>query len=251
MKATALGVPLALLSLACAHAGPGPGAIQSESLRVGAVSVELHFSQDDAAAAEQVKRVLPRALLAAERWGRLDEPVSVTIHPSHEGLEAAALRPGQPWMRGWARRGSVDLQSPRTWSRGRASDDALGQILAHEFTHCVVFQAAGRTWESEAIPGWFQEGIATVTAGERHPRGGVRMRPVAGAAHPAGPDYDLADSAFRYLLARYGEERVRSLLVRLGEGRGFPLAFRDALGVELMQFEAELRAFLATPASPS
>jgi len=220
--------------------------MQAQAVRVGPASIELHFTSGDAEVAEQVKRVLPRALLAAERWGRLDETVRLTIHPSHDSLEAATLREGQPWMRGWARRGSVDLQSPRTWSRGRASDEALGQILAHELTHCVVFQAAGLSWESGAIPGWFQEGIATVTAGERHLRGGA-----ASAAASAEPDYAAAESAFRYLLDRYGEERVRSILARLSDGRGFPTAFREALGLDLANFEHEFRSHLAGPASRS
>ena len=108
------------------------------------------------------------AVSAAERWGRILEPVVVTIHPTHQALEAAAHREGFPWLRAWARRASVDLQSPRTWSRGRASDAAMTQILAHELTHCVMYQwsALDRSRLNRGIPLWFREGMASVTAGQ-------------------------------------------------------------------------------------
>jgi hypothetical protein len=242
---------LVLAATACAHLQAGSGAERSEVVQVGQVLVELRHDSDDAEAAEQVKRVLPRAVLAAERWGPLDGPVAITIHPTHDRLEAATGREGQPWMRAWARHGAVDIQSPRTWSRGSASDDALGQLLGHELTHCVLFNAVGPGWQARDIPLWFREGMASVTAGERHMRATADAisAPERMVSSDAKVIYGTADRAFRYLIARYGEERVRLLLARLGEGGTFPVAFRDALGVPLAEFERDLRGQLAAVAA--
>jgi hypothetical protein len=246
-------VAFLLAATACAHLQAGSGAERSEVVQVQVrdVLVELRHGSDDAEAAEQVKRVLPRAVLAAERWGSLEGPVAVTIHPTHDRLEAATGREGQPWMRAWARRGAVDLQSPRTWSRGSASDDALGQLLAHELTHCVLFHAVGPGWKARDIPLWFQEGMASVTAGERHARASADAisAPERMASSDAKVIYGTADRAFHYLIVRYGEDRVRLLLALIGEGRPFPVAFRDALGVPLAEFERDLRGQLAAVAA--
>ena len=241
-----LPVAFLLAASACAHDPAGPGAARSETVQVGRAIIELRHGGDDAQTVEQVKRVLPRAVAAAERWGSLDTPVTLTVHATHDGLEAAAQRQGRPWMRAWARHDAVDLQSPRTWSRGRASDDALGQILAHELTHCMLFHAAGPGWEGHDIPVWFQEGMASVTADERHVR--ARAEALAAPESLVSSDsklvYGTADRAFRFLLARHGENRVRLLLARLGEGRPFPDAFRDTMGVALADFERDLRGQL-------
>jgi hypothetical protein len=244
----ALGLFLAVS--ACAHTSVGPDPARSETVCVGSACVELRFASDDAEAAEQVKRVLPGALLAAGRWGSLDTPVVLTIYASHEGLEAAANREGQPWMRAWARPSAVDLQSPRTWSRGRASDDALHQILAHELTHCVLFQTAGRARHKNDIPLWFQEGMASVTAKEVHARPPLVALAMSEpfASSDAKVFYDTADAAFRFLLARYGEDRVHLLLESLVGGRPFPVAFRDTLGVTLDEFESALRSHVTAQA---
>jgi len=128
-------LPVLVAAIACSSA-------PVESISLGQTVVELHAGQD-AGVAEQVRRVLPRAVRAAARWGTVPASVILSIHATHAELEHATGRSGNAWMRAWARTGMVDLQSPRTWSRGRASDDALFQILAHELTHCVLFQAVG------------------------------------------------------------------------------------------------------------
>jgi len=248
-----LSATLVALAVGCAHMETAPSSMGSDGVRVGDSLVELRFASGDSRVAEQVKRILPRAIAAAERWGSLDGPVIITIHPSHDSLEAATLHFGQAWMRGWARRGMIDLQSPRTWSRGYASDDALTQILAHELTHCMVFQAAGNTLQREAIPIWFQEGIASVTAQERHarPRVAALTPGAVYADHDRKLFYDAADGAFRYLLFRYGEDRIRGVLFRLSEGRPFSSAFRDTFGVDLVDFESDLRSYLESMVSPT
>ena len=222
---------------------------------MGGATVSVLYRSEDADVSRQVKRALARAVPAAQRWGRLLEPVVLTIHPTHEAFEAAAQRQGFPWMRAWARRTSVELQSPRTWSKGRASDAAMTQILTHELTHCVTYQgiADDLSRGSRGIPLWFLEGIASVTAGQRHAptkweavwRSSGEGDPLAVTEALLRSDsalvYATAHSAFQFLLERYGEERVRRLIAGMGEGRDFSGAFAVALGISVQDFERDFR----------
>jgi len=248
-----LGLPLVLAFLgACAHA-PSSQARQSElAIRVGNASVLVRYAQPDEDAARQLARALPGALSIAERWGALSAPVVVTIHPTHEDLEVAARRPGYAWLRAWARPNAIELQSPRTWSRGEATDEEMGQLLAHELTHCVMFQAVGGDARvTRGIPVWFKEGMATTNSGERF---------VAVNARPGTVDlltsrallnstesslaYSTADHAFRYLMKRYGQQRIHLLLARIRDGAEFPEAFRDSMGVSVDVFEGDFRNYV-------
>lgn len=230
----------AALLAACAHAPATATAPDGIEIRQG--------GDDDAA--RQVARVLPGALARVERWGRLSAPVVVRIQPSSEALAAAAGRPGDTWLRGWARRGTVDIQSPRTWSRGRASDDAVATLLTHELTHCLLFERIGGGWARRDVPGWFEEGMASFTAGERHARADASaLLPAAGHPFDAALAYGTADRAFRYLVARHGDGAVAALLDGLAEGHGFAPAFQRATGSPVADFEAALRAHLGATAA--
>ncbi len=249
---------------ACAHVHSEPAA-RVEEVRVGDALFELRYDAADGRAARQVRDALASAVPAAQRWGRLTSPVVLTIHRTHDGLEAAARRPGYAWLRAWTRYGSVDLQSPRTWSRGAATDDEMAQLLAHEITHCVMYQAAASaaTWRSVRIPLWFREGMATVTAGERRPVGAPEIgryyhdvTPAAAAAadplsrpeplYRANAElvYGTANSAFRFLLDRYGEERIRRVLSSMAAGSDFDSAFERAVGIPVADFEREFRRYV-------
>ncbi|MBS1108669.1 MAG: hypothetical protein H6Q88_661 [Anaeromyxobacteraceae bacterium] len=228
---------LLLLLAACAHApATSPAARNVEILQPG--------GEEDAAL--QVARVLPDALGRVERWGSLPGPVVVRIQPTALALAAAAGRPGDTWLRGWARPGSVDLQSPRTWSRGRASDAAVATLLSHELTHCLLFQRIGGDWARRDVPPWFEEGMASFTAGERHARADASALapPSAGRPLDAALAYGTADRAFRYLVARHGEDSVRGVLDGLAGGQGFASAFQAATGSTVAAFGEALRAHL-------
>jgi len=244
---TAPKPPLSLLlsillaAAPCAPDGPGSVLRCSETVTAGGTSVEVIFAPGDADVARQVRGVLPAALQEATRWGALPASVTLAVHATHAELEAATGRAGAPWMRAWARPGKVDLQSPATWTRGFASDAALTQILTHELSHCVLFHAAGPEG-TRRIPTWFQEGMASVSAGERHAvADGAALRE-AGPGRRGDPRrfYGTADRAFRLLLERFGEPRLRSLLHRLGDGIPFASAFEDALGLPVAEFEGDV-----------
>jgi hypothetical protein len=244
-------LPILVTALALAQAPDAPASGRVESISAGDAVVSFAWQEGEEEVAEQVRRVLPVAVRAAARWGVLPAGLTLTVHPTHADLERATGRPGNPWMRAWARSGSVDLQSPRTWTRGRATDDALARILSHELTHCVLFEATGREWRARGVPYWFQEGMASFAAGEHH----EAVHP--DAVHHPGPflrtdprvAYGTADRAFRELLRQFGEPRVRRLLARLGEGQAFAVAFRDAMDASLAEFESELGRRLSAVAA--
>jgi hypothetical protein len=259
---------LLLCCAACASTRGAGGPALRRTVAAGGSIIYLEYRPVDDAAARDVAEALPLALERTRRWGALREPVTITLRPSHEALEAAARRPGYPWLRAWARYATIDLQSPRTWQLlGGPSRRRLQETLTHELTHCLMYQASGTSWSwpRKGIPLWFREGMATVTAGEA-PRYASPERAAAfyrgsPAAHRPGGDplsdpeplvksqdelvYTTAYLAFRFLLDRYGEARIRRLLAGMGEGAPFSEAFRRAMGIEAAAFEADFRRYLA------
>lgn len=243
-----LPLVLACALSACAHASSQAG--QRELvIRAGDAAILLRYARADDEAARQVRRVLPGALSVAERWGAVSSPVVITIQPTHEALEAAAHRPGNTWLRAWARTRAIELQSPRTWSHGDATDEEMSQLLAHELTHCAMFQAIGGDARvARGIPAWFREGMATTNAGERFAVADARPagEPLSASVlrEGSGPPlvYATADRAFRYLAQRYGRQRIHLLLARVRDGTEFPEAFRGTMGVSLAVFEDDFRS---------
>jgi hypothetical protein len=261
--------PLLLIALAagCAPRLSGEATPRREAIRFGESRVELVFWPRDTRSARQVARALAEALPRTARWGGLEAPVRITIHPTHAALETAARRPGSPWLRGWARFDSIELQSPTTWGFFGASDARVVELLTHELTHCVMYQRAATewTWSLKGIPAWFREGMASVTAGQGARRGTLedlwRFYQEGLAADGAGdgdplsdPEplyqersevvYGAAHHAFRFLIARYGEGRVRETLERLRGGADFSRAFQQSLGISEAEFDADFRRYV-------
>lgn len=280
-------VRLALLAALAALSACAPRLLAGEpralEVAVDGARLRILHGPEDAAAARRVAAALREAVPRVARWGGLPRPVTITLHPSQEALEERVGRPWG-WLRGWARYQSVDLWSPRTWPRGpwlrRASDADVVELLAHELTHCAMFQRAGTdlTWANNRIPLWFLEGAASVTAGQARRRGDVRglwrfyegalpgAGDVAGArariARARGNDgdpigdpgpmveersdlvYKAAHHAFVFLERRYGEARVLEVLDRMGRGEGFAAAFEAVMGISDAQFQDEFRRYV-------
>ena len=109
MARAASAVLLAVLAAGCARV-PAPGAERSQELTVGSARFRIVYFPEDAAAARQVRRALEVAAPRVARWGGLRDPVTVTIHPTHEALELAVDRRGYAWLHAWARFRTIDLQ---------------------------------------------------------------------------------------------------------------------------------------------
>jgi hypothetical protein len=274
VRAMAMGALAAALAGCAPRLGGGDG-LRLEVVSTGGATFRIQYQAVDGADAEQVKAVLPRVAARAARWSGLRSPVTITIHSSHDALERAIHREGYGWLRAWARYATIDVQSPRTWAFLGAGDGEVEELLTHELTHCTMYQAAADewTWPHRRIPPWFREGMASVTAGQarrRADRDGLRawysrLIPGAGDVEVPGGEaridplvdperlykeeetvvYGASHWAFQFLLDRYGEERIRRILDRMGQGRSFPEAFREGIGIGADDFEREFRHYLA------
>jgi hypothetical protein len=271
---------VAALAIGCAVRG-GDG-VKVEDVAIGTARFRVQYGPEDAAAARQVIAAVQDAAPRVARWGTLDAPVTIVLHPSHAALEAAVHRSGYDWLRAWARYSQIDLQSPRTWGLLGASDREIRELVTHELTHCAMYQLAGDelTWMYKDIPRWFSEGLASVSAGQGYRRGellelsryydsalpgsgdgvpGARARVARGPAAAVGdplldPDplyqdqsevvYGAAHHAMAFLLSRYGEERVHGVVKLMGQGRRFPAAFREAIGIGDAEFASDFRRYV-------
>ena len=216
--------------------------------------------QDDAGA-EQVRRAIEKAGPRLATWGGLREPVVVQVMPSHDALEQAVNRPGYGWLRAWARYGEIFIQSPATWGVFGARDEDVSELMLHELTHCVMYQAVGNasTWSRKGIPLWFREGMASWTARqagrwmtlealaaalERTPGADPLGAPEALYKTQDGLVYAAAHHAFTHLVRVHGEDTVRAVLARLGEGTDFAHAFPEVMGMDEQAFIGQFRAWL-------
>ena len=145
------------------------------------------------------------------------------------------------------------------------------QLLAHEITHCVMFQAVGSeaTWRNLGVPLWFQEGMASVAAGQDHGSavlqtiwsmyGGsavatssraAAMDPLVetGSVYQTDSDlaYATAHMAFRFLLEREGAERIHHIVSAMRKGTRFREAFERSTGIAVQDFEDEFRHYVAS-----
>ncbi len=259
----------------------GAGEPRSEDVTVGTARFRVQYWPGDAGAKRQVVRAIQEAAPRVQRFGDIVQPITITIHPTHDALESAVNRGGYDWLRAWARYQTIDMQSPRTWGLFGVSDRKLRELLTHELTHCAMYQVAGDdlTWMYKEIPIWFSEGIATVAAGGEDHRGGpeelwrfyLEKLPGSGGGVPdrahsphvpvalpgdpivdPGPIYQdqseivygAAKHAAEFLIARYGEKKVRHIIELMGSGMRFPAAFKEAVGITDAEFASDFRRYV-------
>ncbi len=206
-------------------------------------------------------RAVERAAPQLARWGPLDGPVTVYLARSHGDLESAVHRSGYPWLRAWARYDDVILQSPSAWPPPGPSEADVDELLLHELTHCVMFQASApkERWEDKHIPLWFREGMATWTAKQGYRFGSLEDLARFYAMNPGldpivEPEplyqkqsdvaYSAAHHAFTFLVNRHGEEVVGRILKSMRVGRTFAQAFFDVTGLEERAFLVDFRHYV-------
>jgi hypothetical protein len=162
-------VPGVVLALVLGAGCLGPRA----ALRVEVLPVEtevgtfrIEYPPYKEAGARMVRTALENAGPRLARWGKLQTPVTVRLHPDHASLERAARRSGYDWLRAWARYDVVDVQAPDTWRPVSATQQDLNENILHELTHTVMYQVAADQggWRQKKIPAWFREGMASYTA---------------------------------------------------------------------------------------
>ena len=62
--------------------------------------------------------------------------------------------------------------------------------------------------------------------------------------HQADVVYGASHWAFKFLIDRYGEEKVRHVLLGMGRGQSFDLAFERAIGLTADDFEADFKRYV-------
>ncbi|XXF75793.1 hypothetical protein P2318_22365 [Myxococcaceae bacterium GXIMD 01537] len=219
--------------------------------QAGRFRVEAEPRDEDSAL--QVRRAVENAGPKLSRWGALNEPVTVRVHPTHKALERAAGRSGYAWLRAWARYDAVEVQAPHTWGLLATRQDEVDELLLHELTHSVMYQLAGDrdSWRRKQIPDWFREGMASYTSQQgyrwysleqltRFLQDHPGVDPLGAPAELYRDDstavYGAAHHAFTFLVKRYGEDCVRALLREMGQGPAFPEAFHHAVGLPVESF---------------
>jgi len=139
----------------------------------------------------------------------------------------------------------------------RADGGDLRQTLRHELAHLVLHSRV-----RVRVPLWFDEGYASLAAGEWERLGGLELN--LAVARGAVPDFDRLDGALRgsaaaaaagYALAmsavlelgrRNPEGRLDPLLMRLEAGEDFESAVRATTGLPLARFEDDWRRAVRT-----
>jgi tetratricopeptide (TPR) repeat protein len=135
-----------------------------------------------------------------------------------------------------------------------------GQIVWHELSHVFHLQLSrGR------VPRWFTEGLAEYETTVARPEWKREDDPLlydalredrlppletmnrvftrARTPHDLMTAYYAAFSAVKYVVERFGIERVRGMLKLWGEGKPTPEVVQSALGISLAQLDREFRAF--------
>jgi hypothetical protein len=261
MMGGGLGAAFGAAALAVGCAAPLAQLPHHVDLTTPAGAFVVAYGDVDEAAAGQVQSAVNRAGAELLRWGPLTEPVAVEVLPTHAALEEAVDHRGYVWLRAWARYGEVYVQSPRTWGLFGAANADVDELMLHELTHCVMYQAAATrtSWAHKEIPLWFREGMAAVTAHQGYRWPSLELLARFFAAHPgddpvSSPDplyrgqsdlvYGAAYHAFQFLDARYGDGAVRDTLRGMKEGASFADAFTAAFGISPDAFTREFRRYV-------
>ena len=204
-----------------------------------------------------VRDAFPRHLGAIERWLGVETEGHVQIHLV-EGREAMQVVLGR-WVGEWHVGGCSPpgTMAIRLDLLGSAPGSTLHGILAHETVHHVLSQLP-----RPAPPRWFEEGLATYRAGglsvsqrawlERNwllehlpPLASFEPAEDGSIDDAAGLVYVTGLCAVEHLVALRGQGGLRGLVARLGRGEPFDTAFRDAVGMDVAEFESRWRRGLA------
>jgi|GEM_PF-2942018 len=228
--------------------------------------IEIHYNHVDSEEAEMVSLAARDALPKVGQWGDFRDKLTIRIHPTHGDMEKQIHRHGYPWLRGWARYETIDLQSPRTWG-GDGLQTRINKMMMHEMTHVVMYQNGGKrhNWYRKDFPLWFREGMASVTAGQadqRGPREDIKKYYIRGALdgdpvsdgdtmvkeHPKVV-YLTAHWLFADMLEEFGKDKIISIISRVREGQPFGTAWRSVFGVSLDKWLENWRKKYSNPAS--
>ncbi len=180
-------------------------------------------------------------------------PIRVVLAP--EDSELARATPS--WIAGFAHgaTGTVVLFPSRSL---RYPHDSLEAVLGHEVAHVLIVRAAG----GQAVPRWFNEGLAVVAERAWHfedrrqlawaliSEDQVRMDHVndlfQAGSNDADRAYALASAFVRHIIETQGADVPARILAAVANGVSFDLAFERATGRSLVDAERSFHAELTS-----
>ncbi len=268
IRAVIRGLFLGMVMLsvsACAGLVGQPNFEYHRSYRFDAEGPEIHirYTREDQATINMVAGAFETAVQTLEEWGHFRKPITVTIHPDHDSLERAVRRKGYPWLRGWAKYETIDIQSPRTWG-GVGLRRRVRELVVHEMTHILMYQYIGNenTWTKRSVPLWFREGHASYVAkqGYRRSKPDELAAYYCGAGYRGDPFtepkkllrespelvYGAGHQGFTELMKTASKEQIMRVYRRTDETGDFREAFHDVFGIYLAQWEDSYREKLVS-----
>ena len=180
-------------------------------------------------------------------------PIRVMLAPEDSELARAT----SSWIAGFAdgATGTVVLFPSRSL---RYPHDSLEEVLRHEVAHILIVRAA----DGQAVPRWFNEGLAVVAerawyfedrwrlAWALVSADQVRMDEVndlfqAGSSG-AGRAYALASAFVRHIIETQGSDVPARILAAVADGVSFEVAFEQATGRSLADAERSFHVELTS-----
>lgn len=219
--------------------------------------MRLHWYEGDDAFADRALEIAVDGLAAAQSFLGVTEtePVDLFVYGSEDDIYEA-LAPDRENVGGQAYpaiRTLFALIAP-----GEIDDPWVGVVLPHEITHLVFDTAVENPYGYP--PKWLNEGVAVYlsegyTAAHRASVEGAAddgtLIPLDGLVgqFPTtfdrfGLAYSESVSAIDYLARTHGELALNRLIASYGEGVGDEEAFRTAIGIEPLAFDAAWRVEL-------
>jgi hypothetical protein len=225
------------------------------------LSYHIHWHGERESFANQLEAATTAGLtnLFDQTGLTLTVPAEIWVYSSDEELRAA-LPPGEPEWVGGKAFPDFGVILAEIADDSSAESEAK-RILPHELAHLVVYQVTHNPYNTPPV--WLDEGIAVNNQQDGDPflRQVLTQAAQANAllplrtlesGFPADPDqallsYAESAGAVRFLLDRYGAQRVNTLLRSFQGGVTYDDALATALGTTTEQLDAGWRATLPLP----
>lgn len=185
--------------------------------------------------------------LSRELGVDLSDTVSIFIAPSKKVFDQIVGQDFPKWSDGLASpwKNIIILKSPR-WMPPETDNEA---IVIHELTHIII----NRATRGNPIPRWLNEGLAVYYSGEKGYAASTLISkalvtnsiiPLSEIDEVLQFHRDKAQLAYQqsylavdYLFQHYGDDAVKQIIHKVGEGKNTNQAFIEAIDLDLWEFE--------------
>lgn len=185
------------------------------------------------------------------------EKIPVIIYPSMESLNESFGWEGDKSPMGVYWLGTIRVLAPEAWL-GEKDSETRARIfkdmgpMAHEYVHYVVdYKTNGNytRWFTEGIAQYIEKKITGFSLEEPTEEAKLNIYPF----NKLDKDFDRQEDqdlaywqsliAVEYLVEKYEEPVITSLLDELGKGKSMAVAFEEVLGMSLHDFEEEVKKY--------